>query len=62
MDTLCKMALVVAVMVIVGILLFAAEENCLDYGCFKMSPFNCNNCKRKCKWKYILKDYKETED
>ena len=62
MDTLCKLAFVVAVVAIADILLLVAEVNCLDYGCFKISPANCSNCKRKCKWKYILKDYKETED
>ncbi len=61
MVTLCKLALAIAGLLALSLLLSFAEGSCWDYGCYKESLFNCNNCKRKCKWKHILKDYKETE-
>lgn len=37
------------------------KMNYKDYNCYDKSPYKCGNCKKNCKWKYIVQKFEELE-
>lgn len=55
--------IILVILAVVCILSSSEDKYYKDYDCYKKSFYKCKNCRKKCKWKYIAKNFeKEIED
>ncbi len=62
MFTNWQWIVIFAICVIAYIL--APSDNKTDYhnyDCYDKSPYKCGNCRKKCKWHYIVENFEKLE-
>lgn len=52
---------ILTILAIIYILSPSGDESHKDYDCYDKSPYKCGKCRKKCKWKYIVKKFEELE-
>lgn len=51
----------IVILIILGILCAQVSDSPRNYDCYDKSHYKCGNCRKNCKWKYIVKKFEELE-
>lgn len=52
----------IVILILLGIFAAQFDNEPRNYDCYDKSPYKCGNCRKNCKWKYIVKKFEESEN
>lgn len=52
---------ILVILAIMYILSPSEYKSYKDYDCYDKSPYKCGNCRKNCKWRYIVEKFEELE-
>lgn len=51
----------IVILILLGIWCAQVDDRPRNYDCKDKSPYKCGNCRKNCKWRYIVEKFEELE-